>query len=258
MFKLLTVVAHRGYSSEAPENTIAAFDLALRYGYSDIEFDVQLSKDGVPMVLHDELLGRTTNGLGRLDGYTYAQLKQLDAGSWFNPKFGEQRIPSLLELLARYKSKARLHIELKSTEFELAERVVQALDVSGWLQADTLIERVMSRQPKLVISSFKRTQLERSIKLLPNVAHELLVETITEESMLWASRNGIRSYHPDGKDITPEFVARAHELNLHVGAWWWTRRDQDTQQIATYGVRYAFVDEPKAHQRRLIKRPYSS
>lgn len=253
MFKPLTLIAHRGYSSQAPENTIAAFDLALKHGYNDIEFDVQLSQDGVAMVMHDELLDRTTNGSGTLANQTYAELKKLDAGAWFGPMFAGQRIPTLLELLARYKSRAHLHIELKSTEPELPQRILEALDVSGWLQPDILINRVVNRRPRLIVSSFHREQLERSIALLPQaVIHELLVETVSEESLLWAAEHGVRSYHPDGKDVTPELVKRAHELHLHVGAWWWTREEQNAQIVASRGIRYAFVDEPDAHRRKFF------
>jgi glycerophosphoryl diester phosphodiesterase len=259
MFKPLKLIAHRGYSSKAPENTIAAFDLALQLGYHDLEFDVQLSKDGIAMVLHDESLDRTTNGHGRLANYTYAELKQLDAGSWFHGAFRHERIPTLLELLARYKSRANLHIELKSSEPELAECVAQALQVSGWVQPHNLVARAFNRPPRLVISSFDPAQLERSINLLPiTVVHELLVETITEQSLLWATQTGLRSYHPNGKDITHELVKRAAELDLHVGAWWWTREEQDVKSLKAYGVRYAFVDEPKAHRISLLTNTSSS
>jgi glycerophosphoryl diester phosphodiesterase len=203
MFRPLTLIAHRGYSSKAPENTVAAFDLALKLGYSDLEFDVQLSKDGIPMVFHDETVDRTTSGHGRLANFTYAELKQLDAGSWFDTAYNQQRIPSLLELLARYKSRARLHIELKSTEPELAERVLDTLNVSGWLQATSLFDRTIKRRPQLVVSSFIPDQLKRSIDVLPkHVIHELLVETVDSQSLLWASQHGVRSYHPEGNAIT--------------------------------------------------------
>jgi glycerophosphoryl diester phosphodiesterase len=249
MFRSLTLIAHRGYSSKAPENTVAAFDLALKLGYSDLEFDVQLSKDGVPMVFHDETVDRTTSGHGRLANFTYAELKQLDAGSWFDTTYKEQRIPSLFELLARYKSRARLHIELKSTEPELTERVMEALNVSGWLQATSLFDRTIQRRPKLVVSSFIPDQLKRSIDVLPkHVIHELLVETVDSQSLLWASQHGVRSYQPECNAITMELVKQAKELNLHVGAWWWSREQQNTRNFRQYGVRYAFVDEPKAHR----------
>lgn len=253
MFKSLRLIAHRGYSSHAPENTIAAFDLALKLGYKDIEFDVQLSRDGVAMVMHDEMLDRTTNGHGKLSDHTYEELKQLDAGAWFDPKFAGQRIPTLLELLARYKSRAYLHIELKSKQAELPQRVLEALEVSGWLGPDLLISRVVSRPPRLVISSFEQDQLLRSMQLMPNaVVHELLVETVSQESLLWAAEHGVRSYHPDGKDITPELIAQARKLNLHIGAWWWTREDQHSH-AAGKGVRYAYVDEPDAHRSNSFK-----
>jgi glycerophosphoryl diester phosphodiesterase len=258
MLKPLTLIAHRGYSSKAPENTIASFDLALKLGYNDIEFDLQLSRDGVVMLMHDEMLERTTNGHGKLTDHTYEQLKQLDAGSWFDPEFAGQQIPTLMELLARYKYRAYLHIELKPNQSGLVGAMRDALEVSGWLEPEIMVDKLVGRRPRLVISSFDRNQLLHSINLLPErIIHELLVENVSQESLLWAAEHGVRSYHPDGKDITPELIKQADKLNLHVGAWWWTREEQHSHFVGK-GVRYAYVDEPAAHRRKYYKLPTSS
>jgi len=101
MLKPLLLIAHRGYSSEAPENTFAAFDLAIERGYRHIEFDVQLSRDGVPVIIHDETLERTTSGVGLVAEHSYAELAKLEAGSWFAESFADQRVPSLVRLSNR-------------------------------------------------------------------------------------------------------------------------------------------------------------
>ena len=97
-------IAHRGMCLEAPENTLVAFRMALEAGFG-FELDVWMSADGVPMILHDRTLQRTTNGMGRLGEKTLAELKQLDAGSWFDAKYAGEPLPTLaeaLDLVAEY------------------------------------------------------------------------------------------------------------------------------------------------------------
>jgi hypothetical protein len=93
------VVAHRGETFGAPENTMAAFELAAARGADAIELDVQLSADGIPAVIHDRYLDRTTNGSGAVRSHTWAQLRRLDAGSWYDQRHGGQRIPSLGDVI---------------------------------------------------------------------------------------------------------------------------------------------------------------
>ncbi|HEX2514267.1 MAG TPA: glycerophosphodiester phosphodiesterase family protein, partial [Chloroflexota bacterium] len=107
------VVAHRGASAEAPENTLAAFRLALQQGAPAVECDVHLSADGYPVVIHDETVDRTTNGKGAVGGLTRAALQGLDAGSWRGPRFAGEPIPTLEETLELCAGRARLFIEIK-------------------------------------------------------------------------------------------------------------------------------------------------
>lgn len=244
------LIAHRGYSSHAPENTLSAFWLAVQHGYRDIEFDVQLSKDGVPVIIHDDTVDRTTDGQGKVADHTFAQLQKLDAGAWFSMSYAGEHIPSLEEVLIALKGKACLHIELKSDEPELPTKVAQLLSHTGWLKDALRQPRFQAtRRPRLVVSSFDREQLARSIELLsPTIMHELLVVNASDESLEWAARHKIRSYHPDGNLITPELVRKARKLGMHVGAWWWTRQEQDIRLVRRHGIRYAFVDSPHLHR----------
>jgi len=251
MLKPLLLIAHRGYSSEAPENTFAAFDLAIERGYRHIEFDVQLSRDGVPVIIHDETLERTTSGVGLVAEHSYAELAKLEAGSWFAESFADQRVPSLEDFLIAYKDSANLHLEIKSSEAELPQKIADLLVSTGWAPARGQRARYTALwRQRLVVSSYDRGQLLRSIKVMPKqVIHELLVKQVTDESLRWAAANGMRSYHPEGNDITPELVRRARKLKLHVGAWWLTRQGQDARSLAPAGVRYAYVDAPHLHRR---------
>jgi glycerophosphoryl diester phosphodiesterase len=106
-------VGHRGASAYAPENTVAAFDEAVRLGARAVEFDLRLSADGYPVILHDETLDRTTNGTGPVSALSRFDLLRLDAGSWMHPRFGGTRIPTLEEALLAIGPKAQPVIELK-------------------------------------------------------------------------------------------------------------------------------------------------
>ncbi|MEL6649618.1 MAG: glycerophosphodiester phosphodiesterase family protein [Bacteroidota bacterium] len=110
------IIAHRGWSSQAPENTLAAIRKALEVNADMIEFDVHLCKDKVPVVIHDPTLERTTNGSGAVQDKSLFELRQLDAGTWFGEDFADERIPTLSEVMALVQGKCPLLIELKWDE----------------------------------------------------------------------------------------------------------------------------------------------
>lgn len=106
-------IAHRGASGYAPENTFAAFDIAAEMNADFIELDVQLTKDGQIVVIHDDKVDRTTDGSGFVKDFTLKKLQSLDAGSWYGAEFKGERIPLLEEVLKRYHSEIGFLIELK-------------------------------------------------------------------------------------------------------------------------------------------------
>jgi len=111
---MTNLIAHRGYSAIAPENTLASFQTALEQPIVGVEFDVHLSADGVPVVIHDATVDRTTNGEGNIAGKTVQELQALDAGSWFDPRFSQETIPTLNEVFELFASSPiQLYIELK-------------------------------------------------------------------------------------------------------------------------------------------------
>jgi len=105
--------AHRGRSRTAPENTLMAFRQSLEAGDAGIEFDVALSADGEPIIIHDDTLERTTNGQGGVSSHNYATLSKLDAGSWFDPRFSEEKLPSFYDVLEELHGRVYLNIEIK-------------------------------------------------------------------------------------------------------------------------------------------------
>ena len=161
------VIAHRGFSSAAPENTLAAFQKAIEIGSDMIELDVQLSKDGNLVVLHDDTLERTTNGQGRVVDYTLQELKKLDAGSWFGEQFSGERIPTLKEVLELARGRVLVNIEIKHPDHgqypitDLAGQALKEVKNAG------VIDRV-------IFSSFNPAALEWIKKNEPRVWVALL------------------------------------------------------------------------------------
>ena len=138
--------AHRGASHNAPENTLAAFLLAIELGADGIELDVQLSKDGEIVVIHDLILETTTDGVGPVRERTLAELKELDAGRRFDPAYAGQRIPTLQQVIDAVGHRLLLNIELKTMSWRdegLAEAVVQAIEDND------LLDRTVVSSPTL-------------------------------------------------------------------------------------------------------------
>jgi glycerophosphoryl diester phosphodiesterase len=132
------VIAHRGASSYAPENTLAAFDLAIQMGVSQIELDV-----------HDETVDRTTNGSGPVASHPLVALAELDAGSWFEGRFARERIPTFADVLERYEGRVHIHTEIKGHSAHLSQKTADLVRRYG------MVEQV-------TITSFQRTRLEET------------------------------------------------------------------------------------------------
>lgn len=135
--KGIVVAGHRGYKSDYPENTLLAFQEAIRLGVEMLEFDLRMSKDGIVVVIHDETVDRTTNGSGAVSGMTLAELKALDAGGWFDAAYEGLKIPTFEELcdyLADYPD-VLLNVEIKRHELakETADAAISILESHGFL-----------------------------------------------------------------------------------------------------------------------------
>ena len=164
-------VAHRGAGKLAPENTLAAFKLGASCGYTMFECDVKLSSDGVPFLLHDDTLERTTNGHGTASNHTWQALQLLDAGSWHSADFAGMGIPSL-EQIAQYciTNGFDLNIEIKPTAGQEAEtgRVVAEHAARLW--------RGLNRQP--LLTSFRPEALEAAQQAAPHLPRGLLLHEL--------------------------------------------------------------------------------
>ncbi len=163
------VIAHRGASAYAPENTLSAFIKAAQLGIKWVEFDVMSAACGEPIIFHDETLDRTTNGHGFVGHYTYTELRALDAGGWFAPEFSCERIPLLLDILLFLKEMhLSANIEIKPLAGANESTVVQAL---------TLIETIFPQpHPDILLSSFSIEALHSLRRLSPHCLLGLLLD----------------------------------------------------------------------------------
>lgn len=198
------IAAHRGASAYAPENTMAAFDLAVKMGAHCIECDVQFSKDEKVVVFHDSDVQRTTNGQGLVKDLTFDELKKLDAGFWFSDSFKNERIPALEQLLDFAKSKICLNIEIKPTK--AASSIVQAV---------MQLVRKHKMQEYCILSSFDI-----------NIVKTLTSEAPEIESGLIFNRARGRFFKGDWqyligneKQINKKIIAKAKASNKSVLTW---------------------------------------
>ncbi len=251
----MEIIAHRGYSYKAPENTIAAFDLALESGFPHMEFDVQLTADDVPVVIHDETVDRTTDGSGDVANMSLNQISKLDAGAWF--RRGEQRqchrqgIPTLNEVLQRYSKKTHLYIELKSMQSNLPLCVVSSLDDNGWLENTT--KDVIS-VPGISIFSFHLEQIRRSKLLIPQISHCWLIRRLDSPAVETVIKYDMQGLIPHVRGINSSGIAEAHSAGVRV-ATWGIDTLEELDSVAQLGVFGAIVDWPSQASDFLASKP---
>jgi len=194
-------IAHRGASRDRPENTISAFDEALKQGADAIELDLQLSRDGVPVVYHDRTLARAGGGRRRVARLDLRQLRQLDAGSKFAAEFRGQTIPTLAEVLERYGGRTMLLLEIKAREKD-PERLRELVRASvGLIRGYEVAERVQ-------LLSFDHELLTEAADLAPGVGRVLNVRPAPElDDALRARLPGLAALSADVRSLTLQYAA---------------------------------------------------
>jgi len=191
------VVAHRGASGLAPENTMAAHRVAFRTGAHMIETDVQETEDGILVCIHDYDVNRTTNGTGTIAELSYCEIRELDAGD------GE-KIPSLEEVLDYTRGKLKLNIELKVSDIE--KKVL-----------DFVKERKMI--PDVTISSFLHGTLVSTRDLDTEVTTAVLVTKLRDDMISYVNELEANALNPDHKTISQVLVDEAHSNNVLIFPW---------------------------------------
>jgi glycerophosphoryl diester phosphodiesterase len=231
----LEIWAHRGASAHAPENTLAAFRTAEQLGADGIELDVQRSRDGVAVVIHDATLQRTTQGRGPVAEYTVAELKKLDAGFKFGPPFRGERIPTLAEALDCVKStRLRVNIHLKSVGpagFLLEQSVLLEIAAAGFL-------------PRTVVSSFQQDVLHRMRQREPSLELAILCTEFAPVHPMQAMRTGLQAIHPQLGVVFPAYMQNALALGVQVRPFT-VNTEADIRRMAAWGAHGVITDDPR-------------
>lgn len=207
-------VAHRGATAYAPENTIAGFDLAVDMKADYIEIDVQRSKDGKLVLIHDTTVDRTTDGTGKVGDLTFEQLRSLDAGSWKGEQFAGEQIPTFEEILDRYRGKIGILIEMKAPELYpgIEEQVAEALK-----------ERNLDKpqNEKIIIQSFNFESMKKMNELLPKTPIGVLTSNRahTTPEALQEFATYADWFNPSYGIVTKELVDEVHSLGMQIGSW---------------------------------------
>lgn len=213
------LIAHRGGCAHAPENTLAAIRTGIAAGADFVEVDIHLSRDSVLVVHHDETVDRCTDGRGRIDQLTWAELQKLDAGSWFSEKFKDERIPSLDQVLELTKGKIGVFIEIKGYGPEYAGLARKLVDVIHRHHAQTWVE----------VISFDHGALKQVHDLDPDIRlQKLLVSNLRllpfylDKRLHWGSPKrldfvqGFGYYH---KVVDKALVRKVHRWGRQINAW---------------------------------------
>jgi len=202
------VIAHRGASGHAPENTLAAFRKAVGLGAAFIETDLQMTRDARFVAIHDDTVNRTTNGQGAVHSFSLAEIRKLDAGAWFGSEFASERIPTIEEILEfAKKHDVVFYLEIKPQGTWGGEHaLIAALRESGEIA-------------RTVVISFDANVIEAVRKIEPTLMTGLLYDAQIENPIDRAVEVGARQLAVRGDLVTPGLIAEARSKDLQVVCW---------------------------------------
>ncbi|MFG3510856.1 MULTISPECIES: glycerophosphodiester phosphodiesterase [Streptomyces] len=253
-----SVIAHRGASAQAPENTLAAVDAAADLGVRWVENDVQRTKDGTLVVIHDDSLSRTTDvedvfpgrAPWKVKDFTAAEVARLDAGSWFGPAYAGARVPTLGEYVRRVEHHdQKLLLEVKNPELYpgIEADTLKVLADEGWLDGEHLAGR-------LIVQSFSAGSLRAVHDLEPSVTTGLLGKPAVRDLPGYAAFADL--INPSYVSLTAGYVSAVHAVTGPHGSplriFVWTVDDASTaRRMAGYGVDGVITNRPDVVARAL-------
>lgn len=229
------VIAHRGFSGAAPENTIAAVRAAIEIQADMVEIDVTLTADGHLVVIHDETLDRTTNGSGRVSEFTLAELQQLDAGSWFGPEFAGEQIPTLDAVLDEANGLILLNVEIKSEAVDrgIVAKVASAIKMQG------IVDQV-------VVSSFSPTALQQVHSEAPEIRTAVLFNTKFhkgQDAVEIVKNLEASVFNIKRQRLTKTMRRRCEEHDIPIGIYT-VNKPRRLRRLVNKGIDAIFTDYP--------------
>ncbi|WP_152608236.1 glycerophosphodiester phosphodiesterase family protein [Halalkalibacter okhensis] len=229
------IFAHRGFSSQYPENTMAAFKAAVAANADGIELDVQLTKDEVPIVIHDETLDRTTSGTGLVQSHTLKEIKTLSSGAWFSERFQDEQVPTLEEVFVWSKNQQIvLNIELKG-------RTCDRQKVSSIIFP--LIEK-HRLEDQVIISSFDHKVIALCKEQAPMLETAIIAFAVLHEPVTYLRNVQTLGYHFYYKSLLDEEIAALIKSGIRLRPY--TVNDVDQiKRFITLGCEAIITDQPK-------------
>ncbi|MER6029128.1 glycerophosphodiester phosphodiesterase family protein [Streptomyces sp. NPDC001851] len=245
-----TVIAHRGASAYAPENTLASIDKAAQLGFSWVENDVQRTKDGELVVIHDDSLQRTTNveqvfpgrAPWKVKDFTAAEIARLDAGSWYAPAYAGMRVPTLKDYMCRIEhNHEKLLLEIKNPDLYpgIEQQTLKLLGNEGWLDHKHL--------GRLIVQSFSADSIRTVHELRPAVTTAYLGSPTAAQLRQYAPYTDL--INPSYGSLSQAYVSAVHAVDgphdKPLGVFAWTVNDAATaRRVADYGVDGIITNKP--------------
>ena len=229
------VIAHRGFSGAAPENTLAAVRAAIEIKADMVEIDITLTSDGHIVVIHDETLDRTTDGSGEILQFTLAELQELDAGSWFDPSFTGEPIPTLDQVLDDVEGRILLNVEIKSEAVSrgVVNKVAAAIREHGMIDG-------------VVVSSFSPTALQQMHAEAPEIRTAVLYNTSFHkgrDAVEISTELGATVFNIKRQRLTKKMLRRCRAHDIPVGVY--TVNDpRRMRHLVKKGINAIFTDHP--------------
>ena len=235
--KLPKIIGHRGCAAYAPENTLESIQTAADLGVKWVELDVKLTRDGVPVIFHDETLERTTNGSGNMADTLYEDLRQLEAGSWFADGFTGIKIPTLEEALdVLLERDLGLNLEIKPCPGREVETAEVALD---------MLSTIWDDHSNILISSFQHPSLEAARDMANDWARGLLIggDDMPENWRELADYLDVKTMNLGSRLVTRELVEEISDLDMATLVYTVNEPDE-ARKFQSYGVDALFSDQP--------------
>lgn len=214
-----TIIAHRGASAFAPENTISSIAMALNSNADRIEIDVRLSKDNIPVLMHDRKLNRTTNGKGKIKDYSLEEIKELDAGSWFSRDYIGEKVPSLEEIINLVNGQKELLIEIKGgiRRYKGIDDIIVELIKNNEAESWCIIQSFDDRTLKNIRDKYPEIRIQKLFFVKP-----IFLPIVIDKGLSFYSNSKYEfaeALNPNFRLTGKSFVRRKQNNGFEVNIW---------------------------------------